>query len=288
MKVAETAEGKLPTVELCIAEHGPYRFVVDTGSSRSIIDSGVSSSLDLGSTGSSGKVALGGSGCAASGKLVHVPGMRAGDVALAPQDMVESTLSDWAGQQVDGVLGSDVLGRFQAVELDLTHQRLTFLGSEGPAPVSHVLFVGKPGASPPPALQAGTPAVSTPMSIVKAPGSITPFANVSVADKGPYAFVVNTGSPTSSINKTVAFTNHLPQNGNGPTQAGVGCSGSVPILASTPVAIGSAAHPLVLRSVIIDGTQRPGIIGTLGLDYLGAYGSIVVDYGDAALFLSNT
>jgi hypothetical protein len=289
MKVSKVSEGELPTIGLCIAQHGPYTFVVDTGSARSIIDSSLAASLDLGSTGGQTEVALGGSGCATTGKLVHVPSMQTGDVVLAPQDMVESSLSDWAGKKVDGVLGSDALGRFQGIKLDLTHQKLSFEGAQGAGPTSHVLFVGPPNAAASPALLNGaTPIVTAPMTIVKGPGSITPFANLTVANHGPYSFVVNTGSPTSSIDKTIAFTNHLAGDGNGPTQAGVGCGGSVPRLAPTPVQLSAgSSQSLRLRSVPITGAQRPGIVGTLGLDYLGTYGTIVVDYTTAALALAN-
>jgi hypothetical protein len=280
---AATSGGTLVTVGVCIGKSGPYPFVVDTGSTRSIIASGLASSLHLKKAGT---VALGGSGCATTGYLVKTPVLHVQAVALAPQQMVRSNLSRWSGKRVDGVLGSDILGRFGAIKLDLTKHTLTFAGAEGPAPVSHALIIGKTGTTPPASLLKGPPAANVPITIVQSPGSIAAFTNVSVANQGPYPFSVDTGSPTSSVSTTAGL--HLvADNGSDTAPGGVGCKGTVPTLAPTSLAMGSAPPvTLALHAVKIAGPQRAGIVGALGLDALGTYGAIIVDYEGADLALA--
>ena len=274
----------LATVGVCIGKSGPYPFVVDTGSTRSIIASGLASSLHLKRAGT---IALGGSGCATTGSLVKTPVLHLQAVAIAAQQMVSANLSSWSGKRVDGVLGSDILGRFGAIKLDLPKHTLTFAGAEGPAPVSHALILGKAGATLPASLLTGPPAVTVPLTIVQSPGTIATFTNVSVANQGPYPFLVDTGSPTSSISAATRL--HLvADKGTGTAPGGVGCRGTVPTLVPTSVAIGFAPPTtLALRAVKINGPQRTGIVGALGLDVLGTYGAIIVDYEGANLALAS-
>jgi Aspartyl protease len=281
---SDAVTDKLVTVGVCIGKSGPYPFVVDTGSTRSIIASGLASRLHLKR---SGTIALGGSGCATTGRLVKTPVLHLQAVAIAAQKMVSANLSNWSGKRVDGVLGSDILGRFGAIKLDLTKRTLTFPGAEGPAPMSHALIIGKVGTTPPASLLTGPAAVKVPLTIVQSPGSIAAFTDVSVAKLGPYPFVVDTGSPTSSISTTTGV--HVAADkGRGTAPGGVGCKGSVPMLAPTSVAMGSApANTLALHVVKISGPQRTGIVGALGLDALGTYGAIVVDYEGANLALAS-
>jgi hypothetical protein len=202
--------------------------------------------------------------------------------------MVSAALSDWSGESVDGVLGSDVLGRFGAIKLDLLKDTLTVPGAEGAAPSRHVLILGKSGSTPPSSLLPGKPVVVVPLTVVQSPGTIAAFTKVMVANGGPYAFVVDTGSPTSTIDSTVAATQHLTQKGTGTAPGGIGCTGDVPVVMSTPVTLGTTSKALSsLRSLPIKGPQRTGIQGALGVDFLGTYGTIVVDYNGADLALAS-
>jgi hypothetical protein len=218
---------------------------------------------------------------------VETPVLHLQAVAIAAQQMVRANLSNWSGKSVDGVLGSDILGRFGAIKLDLTNHTLTFPGAEGPGPVSHALIIGKVGAAPPASLLTGLSAAKVPLTIVQSPGSIAAFTNVSVANQGPYPFLVDTGSPTSSISAVTGL--HLAADkGTGTAPGGIGCAGSVPKLVPTSVGMGSAPpSTLALHAVKISGPQRTGIVGALGLDALGNYGAIIVDYEGADLALAS-
>jgi hypothetical protein len=107
-----------------------------------------------------------------------------------------------------------------------------------------------------------------------------------VTGHGPYAFVVGTGSPFSAMSAGTAFGLSIPDNGTGVAPGGVGCTGSVPVLVATALAAGSYTQTVsTMRGVTIQGTKRAGITGTLGLDFLGVPGIIVVDYANANLAL---
>jgi hypothetical protein len=276
--VSSVSGGQLVTVGLCVGSQGPYSFVVDTGSSKSIIDSSLAAALHLGGAGST---ELGGSGCATTGNLVHVPTLHVKSVVIEPQTMVSTSLTDWAGRSVDGVLGSDVLGRFGALKLDLPRHSMTVAGGEGPAPTTHAIVVGQAGSSPPQNLVTGKVVDDVPLTVVQGPGTYAAFANMTVAVQKPYAFVVDTGSPVSSIDTTAGFTLKIASKGTASAPGGIGCSGTDTALAPVPMEIGSTTATLRLRSFHIVGPQRNGIIGYLGLDYVGQTGTVIIDYAGA-------
>jgi hypothetical protein len=283
MTVSTQSDGMLPLVGVCVGRSGPYRFVVDSGSSRSIIDSTLASNLGLKGA---GPVGVGGSGCATTGTLVQVPAMRISAIALTAQSMISAPLTNWSGVSVDGVLGSDVLGRFDAVTLDFTKQTLTVLGAEGPPPTSHQIVEGQGTEPLPSSLYGGVPTVEAALTIIRSPGTIAASVATTVAGHGPYEYVVDTGSPVSGISAAYAFKDGIADNGKGTAPGGIGCSEMVPNLASTPVKIGSSTLPIPApRAITISGPLRTGLEGYLGVDALGTKGAIVIDYQGATLAL---
>jgi hypothetical protein len=282
--VTSASGSKLVTVGVCVGKSGPYPFVVDTGSPTSAIDSSLAANLHLKKAPS---LPLGGIGCATTGDQVKVPPLRVGDISLTGQDMVSASLSNWSGQNVDGVLGSDVFGRFGALKLDLPHKQLAVLGTEGHVTLAHTLLVGKPGTQPPPELLPGVPVVSAPMTVVHAPGSITVYTNVSVSGQPPKGFVVDTGSPVTTLSSEFAASLQIASNGSGTPPGGIGCTSDVSTLPTTQVALGSTSEKLsTLRSMPLTGPQRVGVEGGLGLDFMDKYGIVIVDYAAAALSLA--
>jgi hypothetical protein len=279
--VVKANGGNLPTVDVCVGTSGPYPFVVDTGSTESIIDATLSSNLHLAAAGST---ALGGSGCATSANLVKVSSLQMGDVPMAGQTLVSVPLTDWSGQSIDGVVGSDILERFGAVKFDMHKHTLTLAGSEGPAVSLHSLVKGQGGTPPPKDLLSGAPAVNVPLTIIDAPGSVGVYANTTVANQGPYPLVIASGSPTSALAPVTGLSLHLADKGNGPVPGGVGCHGDVPILTATSVSIAtSPTAQLSFHAVPINGAARTGVNGWLGLDYLGGHPITIVNYVQASL-----
>ena len=284
MTVSDRSGSKLVTVGVCVGKNGPYPFVVDTGSTTSIIDSGLASTLHLKAAGTA---ALGGLGCAESGNMVSAPAMSMGHIPLEAQSLVSASLSNWAGERVDGVLGSDVLGRFGAVKLDLQMGKLTVAAPEGPAPRSNQLIIGQPGTPPPASLLTTKAVVTIPMRVAYGPGTIAAYTDVEVMGHGPNAFVVDTGSPTTTLSSSLASSLHIAGTGTGDPPGGVGCTSQVPTLAPTPIGLALTSQTLsTLRSMSISGPQRVGITGGLGLDFVVTYGTIIVDYTGATLTLA--
>jgi hypothetical protein len=195
--------------------------------------------------------------------------------------MVSTSLTNWAGKAVDGVLGSDVLGRFGAVKIDLKKHTLTVPAGEGPAPSTHALVVGQAGSSPPKALVTGKVVDDVPMTVVQGPGTYAAYVNMTVAGQKPYAFVVDTGSPSSTIDTTAAYTLKISNTSTASAPAGVGCSGNVTLLKPASLAIGSTSSTVAMRALHIAGSQRVGVVGYLGLDFLGQSGTVIVDYAGA-------
>jgi hypothetical protein len=281
LTVSDVSGSKLITVGVCVGKNGPYPFVVDTGSTTSMIDSGLASTLHLPTVGTA---ALGGLGCADAGKLVNMPAMAMGDIPLASQQMVSTPLSNWAGESVDGVLGSDVLGRFGAVKVDLTKKKLTVAAAEGLAPERHVLITGRAGTAPPASLLTTGVVVTVPLTVVYGPGTIAPYTSVEVAGHGPNVFIVDTGSPTTTLSSALAASVPIASSGTASPPGGVGCTTKVSKLASMPVGLAPTSQNLsTLRSMPITGPQRVGISGGLGLDFVATYGTVIVDYAGADL-----
>ncbi len=196
--------------------------------------------------------------------------MSMGHIPLDAQRLVSTSLSNWAGESVDGVLGSDVLGRFGAVKLDLQKGKLTVAAPEGPAPTRNQLFTGQPGTTPPASLLTTKAVVTVPMRVAYGPGTIAAYTDVEVMGHGPNAFVVDTGSPTTTLSSALTSSLHIARTGTGDPPGGVGCTSQVPTLAPTPIASGPARRKRLstLRSMPISGPQRVGITGGLGLDFV--------------------
>ncbi|MEX2586764.1 MAG: retropepsin-like aspartic protease [Actinomycetota bacterium] len=120
--------GRLLLVPVHISDSGPYQFVLDTGASRSIVDSQIVEELEL-ETGRSTQARSVSSEF--RGETVAVEQWRIGDVELEPRTIVAADLPDaGGGLQFRGLLGSDVLAGFGNIEIDYDEQVLTLRGGE--------------------------------------------------------------------------------------------------------------------------------------------------------------
>jgi predicted aspartyl protease len=112
MTVIRKGAATVPVVPVTLEGLGPKRFALDTGSSVSVVDRKVAQQLSLPPVGRPRNAA--GVSCSAPAQPVHVASWRVGAVALPAQNIDSITLP--AG--LDGLLGSDVLDRFDAVTID--------------------------------------------------------------------------------------------------------------------------------------------------------------------------
>jgi predicted aspartyl protease len=118
MRVVRGNGGTLVYVPVRVNGHGPYEFVLDTGSSNSSVDRSLVRRLGLPRTGKQHPV----QGVTGSGM---VPVVKVHRWTLGGVPMHGSSLSVVdLGIGVGGLLGSDELCRFGGVTLDFRHNRL--------------------------------------------------------------------------------------------------------------------------------------------------------------------
>lgn len=117
-------------VPVYFGEAGPFQFVLDTGASRTVMEPGLVDELGLSRGSDAPGTGIGGGEFNAS--TVEVEGWRVGDVELQPRTVVTTELPSVPAQgpQFRGLLGSDVLAGFGAVEIDYNEQVLTLRGEE--------------------------------------------------------------------------------------------------------------------------------------------------------------
>jgi predicted aspartyl protease len=118
MRVVRVSGGTLVYVPVWVNGHGPYEFVLDTGSSNSSVDRSLVRTLGLRRTGQVHPV----QGVTGSGvvPIVKVRRWTLGGVAMHGTSLSVVDL----GIGVGGLLGSDELCRFENVTLDFRHNRL--------------------------------------------------------------------------------------------------------------------------------------------------------------------
>ena len=113
----------LALVPVTINGKGPFTFALDTGASQSLVDAQVATELGVRRTGSSEKVA--GVASTSSNAQIVVKHWSVGGVTLPPTKAVEANLPFGnAHGGVQGLLGSDMLSRFDVVTIDYAHQVL--------------------------------------------------------------------------------------------------------------------------------------------------------------------
>lgn len=113
----------LVLVPVTIQGHGPYTFMLDTGSSVSSIDQSLAKKLGLARTGQSKTVR----GVASKTKvpLVKVKSWTLGKHAkLRPEEITAVQLPESPGAELQGLLGSDQLSGFGAVTIDYPGEKL--------------------------------------------------------------------------------------------------------------------------------------------------------------------
>jgi hypothetical protein len=113
----------LALVPVTINGQGPFRFALDTGASKSLIDATLSDQLGLKVVGNAGQVT--GVTGAANAELVSVTNWQAGSVVLNQNQIIRLDLGGASGGgQLQGLLGSDILSTYGAIQVDYVNQIL--------------------------------------------------------------------------------------------------------------------------------------------------------------------
>src|SRR3954452_8961008 len=123
MRVVKQGRQVIALVSVTIDGKGPYTFALDTGASQSLVDAQVARQLSVPKTGKRPTVA----GVAGVQKLstVHVAHWRVGDIELPATTIVAGNLPFGnADGGVQGLLGSDMLSRFDVITIDYANEVL--------------------------------------------------------------------------------------------------------------------------------------------------------------------
>jgi predicted aspartyl protease len=123
LNVVKRGKAVLALVPVTIDGKGPFTFALDTGASRSLIDSAAAKRLAAPKKGTAGKIA--GVNAVTKATLVKINDWRVGQVKLPPTMLVTTNLplgNAYAG--IQGLLGSDMLSGFDVITIDYAKQQL--------------------------------------------------------------------------------------------------------------------------------------------------------------------
>lgn len=124
IKVLQGQEGgTMVFLPVWINGQGPFTFALDTGASHTLIDSTLADALGLGVTGK--KVEMTGVAATAQADQVRVQGWRLGNVPLPPYTLISMPMAKLEQDSgMKGLLGSDILSKFEVITLDYGRQVL--------------------------------------------------------------------------------------------------------------------------------------------------------------------
>ncbi|GEM_PF-3508866 len=253
-----------------IAGRGPYPFLVDSGAAVSIVAPALARSLHLARAPSFSQP-LSGVGCTTRPRAVRVSRWRVGRLQLPAARVASLELDIGAsGEQVDGLLGSDVMSRLSALTVDYRAGRATL----APVPARR----GRDGVAR--------------LVVVRALGEVAAFAPVRVDGRGPFPFVVDTGASTSAISSSLAGRLHLGVASRHVRVGGVHCPATASVVSVHRWDVGSvplASHHLISISFPAlprrRGVTRRGLAGLVGSDVLSRFGTVTIDYAHGRLLL---
>jgi Aspartyl protease len=283
LTVSTVAGQVAESVNVCIDGKGPFPFVLDSGAGQSTIDAGLARRLHLARSGQATEFA--GVGCTGTALPVASGSWSLAGVALAPQQLTAATLPQVGGKgEPDGLLGSDVLGRFGAVRIDFHAGALTLAGPEGPPLSGTRSYTGPIGPAPVELTKgAGT---TVPLTVTPTPGDVSLNVRVRFGRGLPRNFVVDTGSSQSVVARFVAQAQSLAPTSLAQRQATVCSVITVPLVHSGAWSIpGVDLHRQLLGSTNFGEGGLGATLGLLGSDQLTRYGWVVLDYAGGRLVL---
>ena len=272
------------TVDVCIDNQGPYPFILDTGAGQSTIDAGLAHRLHLASAGAATEFA--GVGCTGTARPVSVGSWSLDGVPLSAQQLTAATLPQMGGpDEPVGLLGSDVLSRFDAIRVDFGAGVMVLPGPEGASLAESSPFTGPQGVAPA-ALTQGQSGTTVPLTVTPAPGDVSLSVAVRFGGGTRRDFVVDTGSSQSVVSSGVARVQSLASTDLAQRQSTVCSVITVPLVHSGPWSVpGLTLHPQLIGSTNLGTISLSGTQGLLGSDQLRRYGWVILDYAGGQMVL---
>ena len=283
LTVSTVAGQTAESVNVCIDGQGPFPFVLDSGAGETNIDAKLAKRLHLAAAGPSSLFA--GVGCTGTARPVQVSSWSMDGVALDPQLLTAATMPQMGGQgEPDGLLGSDVLGRFGAIRVDFAAGSLTLAGTEGAPLNGTTSYTGPRGASPT-SLTHGE-GTTVPLTVSPVEGDVSLSVRVRFHGGPQRSFVVDTGSSQTVVASSVAQAESLSGTELASRQTTVCSTITVPLVHSGPWSVpGQALYPQLVGETDFGVISAGGTEGLLGSDQLRRYGWVVLDYAGAQLVL---
>lgn len=286
LDISRAAGGTTPFVPVCVDGQGPFLFVLDTGAAASLVGTQLAGAAHLPSTSpSTSPLDV---GCTAATQEVLIKRWSVGGVALSGQAVFTASIPGFGlSGEPAGILGGDVLSRFGAIRVDYRARKLTVLAPESsPSLHATILSATRPLQPPPPLLVPTTPQSAALLTVLKT-GSTALATTATVFGHGSSSpFVVDTGSPSSTVAPSLARRFRLSSAGHTIAAPNVGCRGTAKTVDSGAWSIGTVPMSnRTLVSVALEGASHNGTTGTIGSDVLSDYGSFVLDYRTAILWL---
>lgn len=264
-------------VPVCIDGRGPFYLVLDTGATDTAITPRLARRLGL-VPGGPGSEFLG-VGRPQVGRPVWVDSWSMGRVRLAPQAVFVT--SGLGGS--DGLLGSDVLSRMAAIQLDYDKAVLTVAGAEGPPPARSVVH-GAASVHLPGFIAAEEPQATLPLVIANFGGTAVASIPVTIGAR-QLDLELDSGAEASTIRRSVAAGLQLRTEKEQAQIEGVG--GTVTADLDRVEAWSAESVRLVPQDVAVLDLPSfpgdPGPDGLIGSDVLSQFRTVAIDYRDAAL-----
>ncbi len=250
-----------------LAGKGPYTFLLDTGSTTSLLDRGLARQLGLVPEGDLHAHSLGGPATVQVVRMppLELPGLRLPEDSWATLPLTSSFLSS-DGIEVHGVLGADLLHR---VVLDLDPVALT-MALHDPETYEY-----RGDGIPLPLLRIGRFLAM----------------EVSLEDGHPHPFAIDFGADVMAVGAQTPLGQSLKSSyGEGVQVVGSGLGGAVPLRALRVASIRAGpfrlASPWVhLLETPLPALQEPGIVGVLGTSFLRRF-RMVLDLSRETVWLS--
>jgi hypothetical protein len=230
-----------------------------------------------------------GIGCVATTRQVEVRRWSVGGVPLAGQDVLVDQIAGFGGTgQPQGILGGDVLSRFGAVGINFKGDQATVLHPEGNVPAAGTVIRGAPSSSPPSLVQ-GAAHRDVLLTVARFGGTALVTAYAVFGRQGPFPFLVDSGARTSAISPSTATALQLSAGKKRGVPSAIGCpTGSTVTSGPWSMANAGDLKPRSMATVALAGGTLSGVGGALGADFLSSYGSVVLDYQSAVLWLGAT
>ena len=268
-------------VQACVGRQGPFRFIVDTGATGTLISTRVAGRLGLAPLGP--PASFGSEGCQGSTQPVRLPTLRVGKRVIAPSTAYTISVKGFGGPgEPVGTLGVPALSSLGPIKLDYLRRQLSI----GPRDwkVSHGLH--SPSDGIPSRWLSQKAQIVAPLTILHRNGHASLRVEVRFHGGAAHEWIPDTGSQTSIVDGTSVSASHLRY---------APSSEDVPSLCSSkPLTVRRAwsghwelsGHPLRPELLQVSSVSRTvGADGVLGGSTFVSFGSVIFDWPDHLLFL---